>query len=88
MKEKIVRPPITAIFLAVFGLQPGVMISGYTMTDRTLHMLVPDGAYTFANAQARFHRAPVPSEFELEQPAGTSIPVSVVFCQWSTNQQI
>ncbi len=30
-------------------------------------MLVPDGAYTFAHGQARFHRAPAPSEAELER---------------------
>ena len=30
-------------------------------------MLVPDGAYTFAHNCARFHRAPAPSEAELER---------------------
>jgi hypothetical protein len=29
-------------------------------------MLVPDGAFTFAHDRARFHRAPAPSEAELE----------------------
>ncbi len=30
-------------------------------------MLVPDGAYTFVHGQTRFHRAPAPSQFELER---------------------
>ncbi|MCP5083373.1 MAG: transposase [Alphaproteobacteria bacterium] len=38
-----------------------------------LHMLVPDGAYTFAHGQARFHRAPAPTEAELERLLQTLI---------------
>lgn len=30
-----------------------------------LHMLVLDGAYTFAHDRARFHHAPAPSDAEL-----------------------
>ncbi len=36
-------------------------------------MLVPDGAYTFANGQARFHRAPAPSDLDLERLLDTLI---------------
>jgi len=38
-----------------------------------LHMLVPDGAWTFAGGRARFHRAAPPSEAALERLLDTLI---------------
>ncbi len=38
-----------------------------------LYILMPDGAYTFADDQARFHRAPAPSDRELDHLLDTLI---------------
>ncbi len=38
-----------------------------------LHVLVPDGAYTFEHDKPRFHRAPAPSPTELSQLLDTLI---------------
>ncbi len=38
-----------------------------------LHVLVPDGAYTFEHDKPRFHRAPAPSPTELRQLLDTLI---------------
>ena len=38
-----------------------------------LHMLVPDGAYTFVNGRARFHRASAATNIELERLIETLI---------------
>jgi hypothetical protein len=38
-----------------------------------LHLLVPDGAYTFQHDKARFHRAPAPSSVELHRLLETLI---------------
>ena len=38
-----------------------------------MHLLVLDGAYTFTDDTARFHRAPAPSEAELERLLDTLV---------------
>jgi hypothetical protein len=38
-----------------------------------LHVLVPDGAYTFEHGELHFHRAPAPSPTELRQLLDTLI---------------
>ncbi len=39
-----------------------------------LHVLVPDGAYTFEHDKPHFHRAPAPPPTELRQLLDTLIP--------------
>jgi hypothetical protein len=47
--------------------------SAWLLLNVHLHLLVPDGAYTFEHDKPHFHRAPAPSSTELHELLNTLI---------------